>query len=235
MKVRLGLCFFLAIWAWIPSAPLRACDLALALAVDVSGSDDADEYSIQMTGLADAIRDGAVIDALVQAKAQVMMVQWTGDTRQQIAIGWTRMTDAATVKDFALAIEQSSRQCWQYSTAIGAALSFAANAFAGSECRRKVIDISGDGASNEGVEPLSLRTHLWRNNFTVNALVIEGSEPDLTAYYWENVIAGENAFVVSANGFEEYPEKIKLKLLREVTKQVSRLEPGNGAPWSHVR
>ena len=32
--------------------PVAACGLALALAVDISGSVDADEYQIQMDGLA---------------------------------------------------------------------------------------------------------------------------------------------------------------------------------------
>ena len=37
-----------------------ACDLALVLAVDVSGSVDAKEYRIQMDGLAEGLRDGVV-------------------------------------------------------------------------------------------------------------------------------------------------------------------------------
>ncbi|MDA1287202.1 MAG: DUF1194 domain-containing protein, partial [Proteobacteria bacterium] len=93
------------------------------------------------------------------------------------------------------------------------------------DCRRRVIDVSGDGSSNEGTDPASLHRQLWRDGFTVNGLAIEGSEPDMTAYYWENVIAGEKAFVMTANGFADYPARIKLKLLREVTEQVSALDP----------
>ncbi len=59
---------------------------------------------------------------------------------------------------------------------------------------------------------------------TVNALVIEGSEPDLDVYFWENVIIGEGAFIVTANGFEEYPAAIRRKLIRETTKQVAWLD-----------
>ncbi|WP_291737910.1 DUF1194 domain-containing protein, partial [Leisingera sp. F5] len=55
--------------------PLRAaaCDLALVLAVDVSGSVDAEEYRIQMDGLAAGLRDGVVSEALVKARAQVLL------------------------------------------------------------------------------------------------------------------------------------------------------------------
>ena len=58
--------------------PALACDLALALAVDVSGSVDSTEYRIQMDGLAAGLRDPIVSEALVRGQARVMLVQWTG-------------------------------------------------------------------------------------------------------------------------------------------------------------
>jgi len=92
------------------------------------------------------------------------------------------------------------------------------------------IDVSGDGFPNEGVEPASLRQQFRADSFTVNGLAIEGSDEDLTGYYWENVIAEASAFVVTANGFEDYAKRIKLKLLRQVTAQVSMLEDTAPAP-----
>jgi Ca-activated chloride channel family protein len=56
---------------------------------------------------------------------------------------------------------------------------------------------------------------------TVNAIAIEESEPELTAYFFENLIVGEGAFVETAFDFEDYPEKIRRKLLREVTRQTA--------------
>jgi len=201
------------------------CDIALALAVDVSGSVDDAEYRLQMQGLADGLRDATVADALIKAKAQVMLVQWTGDQRQEVSIGWTAMDSATAPEAFARKVESAPRAWRNYSTAIGAALAFTRAAFsAAPPCRRQVIDLSGDGSSNEGIAPQTLRSGLWRDGFTVNGLAIEGSEPDLTAYYWEHVIAGENAFVVTANGFADYPARIKLKLLREVTEQISQTD-----------
>ncbi|MCX8952557.1 DUF1194 domain-containing protein [Ruegeria sp. NA] len=52
----------------------------------------------------------------------------------------------------------------------------------------------------------------------------EGVTADLTAYFFENVIVGEGAFVVSATGFADYPERIRRKLLREVTRQTADLK-----------
>ena len=57
------------------SAPVLACDLALALAVDVSGSVDRQEYQLQMDGLATALNDPLISEALVRANAQLMLVQ----------------------------------------------------------------------------------------------------------------------------------------------------------------
>ena len=62
--------------------PSFACELALVLAVDVSGSVDPKEYRIQMDGLAAGLRDGTVVEALSQQRAKVTLIQWSGSTRQ---------------------------------------------------------------------------------------------------------------------------------------------------------
>jgi len=56
---------------------------------------------------------------------------------------------------------------------------------------------------------------------TVNAIAVEESEPELTSYFFESVIVGEGAFVVTARSFADYPDCICNKLLREVTHQTS--------------
>ena len=89
------------------------------------------------------------------------------------------------------------------------------------DCRRLVVDISGDGVSNEGAAPSDLHAALKARNIVVNALAIETDDADLTAYFFQNVIVGEGAFVVTANGFDEYPARIRRKLQRETTKQLS--------------
>ncbi len=205
------------------AGPVLSCDLALALAVDVSGSVDAREYRLQMDGLAAALRDGVVSEALVRGRAEVMLVQWTGTSRQQVAIPWTRLDSFDALDVFADRVATGPRIWRNYSTAIGEALAFLLPAFDQvRHCKRHLIDISGDGASNEGVAPAALHARLKQAGITVNAIAIEESEPDLTAYFFENVIVGEGAFVVSASGFADYPARIRKKLLREVTRQTAR-------------
>lgn len=214
----LATCLFL-------TPPALACDLALALAVDVSGSVDSSEYRIQMDGLAAGLRDPLVSEALVRGQAQVMLVQWTGSSRQRTTIPWTKIDSFETLDQFADQVASDPRVWRNFSTAIGEALEMTMSSFEPvSECKRHLIDISGDGVSNEGIEPSELHEALRNRGVTVNAIAIEESEPDLTAYFFENVIVGEGAFVVSAAGFADYPERIRKKLLREVVKQSAALK-----------
>jgi Ca-activated chloride channel family protein len=213
----LSFCFSLGV-----GAGAAACDLALIFAVDVSGSVDTREYRIQMEGLAAGLRDPVVSEALVRARAQLLLLQWTGAGRQDVSIPWQEMRDFGDVEAMARTIEAGPRRWRNFSTAIGEALSVAASQFAPvAECRRKVIDLSGDGPSNEGPAPPSAKPLLSALGVTVNALAIEESEPELTAYFYENVIHGEGAFVITAAGFEDYPDRIRRKLMRETTRQTA--------------
>ncbi|MEO0379781.1 MAG: DUF1194 domain-containing protein [Pseudomonadota bacterium] len=205
------------------AAPLRACDLALLLAVDVSGSVDKQEYRIQMDGLAAALRDGIVADALIDQQAQIALIQWTGSSRQRQTVPWTAIRTYADVLTLADTIEADPRIWRNYSTAIGEALEVSRAALAPvAHCARRVIDVSGDGESNEGVAPATQRALLRADEVTVNAIAIETGDEDLTAYFFENLITGPGAFVVTANGFADYPEQIKRKLQRESTRQVTQ-------------
>lgn len=211
----LALCLALA-------APASACEVALLLAVDVSGSVNRAEYRTQMQGLADGLRDGAVSEALVAGEAMLSVVQWTGSSRQDVSVPWARITSFDALEAFAARVETAPRRWRNFSTAIGEALDFSRQQFgAATPCRKRIIDISGDGSSNEGPPPREAHARLRAGGITVNALVIEGAEPLMTEYFWENVITGPGAFVVTANSYDAYPERMRQKLLREVTKQLS--------------
>ncbi|MEM9498136.1 MAG: DUF1194 domain-containing protein [Pseudomonadota bacterium] len=194
------------------------CDLALVLAVDVSGSVDNSEFRIQMKGLANGLRDDLVATALQDAQAAVLVVQWTGSSRQSIAVPWRRISEHADVVALAEDIERAPRRWRNFSTAIGEALNFSNSQFADvTDCARRVIDVSGDGRSNEGPDPRDIRGVLNASDVTVNAIVVEGAEPELTEYFRSHVIFGPGSFVITATSYQDYPERMRLKLLREVT------------------
>ena len=210
----------------LSSYNVRACEVALALTVDVSGSVDKAEYHLQMKGLAGALRDDEVSEALVVSKAAIMLIHWTGNTRQAIVLPWARIRSHEQLAEIADQVEVAPRSWRHFSTAIGDALIFTANQFHEvPECERKVIDVSGDGRSNEGALPQDVRFALVKSGFVINGLAIEGSEKDLTGYYNDHVIAGPNAFVMTAQSFQDYPDRIRRKMIREVSKQIVMLNP----------
>ena len=209
----------------VTPAPTVACGVALALTVDVSGSVDGYEYDLQMGGLAEALRDGLVADALISEKAAVMVVHWSGQSRQAVVVPWTRVETVEDAERLAQQVETVPREWRNFSAGIGEALAFTANQFGTvSDCERRVIDVSGDGASNEGAPPEDIKEALAAAGFVINGLAIEGETANLTEYYRKFVIAGPNAFVLPAFGFRDYPEKIRKKLIREVTKQVAQAD-----------
>ncbi|NNK77783.1 MAG: DUF1194 domain-containing protein [Litoreibacter sp.] len=212
----------IAISFGLMAVPAKACEVALVLAVDISGSISTEEYRLQMDGLAEALRDPTVSDALVETRATLSLMQWTGSSRQTFSIPWTQITTRADVAELAERVVAVKRAWLNYSTAIGEALLTAASRFAEvPECERNVIDVSGDGYSNEGDEPGYVRDFLASNGVTINGLAIEGAVEDLTSYFRSEVIGGPGAFVLTSRGYEDYPRAIRRKLLTEITKPSS--------------
>lgn len=219
LRLRALAATFAAVLAAAPAARAE-CALALILALDVSGSVDPREWDLQRGGLAGAFRTDDLQEAIaaLDGDLAVAVTQWTGASRQDVSIGWTRLTSPADVYAFADALDAMPRRWRHFSTAIGEALIHAVELgrAAPPDCRRKVIDVSGDGESNEGVLPREARRTAAREGWTVNGLAIAGAFPPVDRHYERSVIIGELAFVEIADGFEDYPRAIKRKLLREI-------------------
>jgi hypothetical protein len=213
-RAALAACLLLA------PAPAGACALELILAVDVSGSIDAREFDLQAQGLAEAFENPSLSAAIreLEGGMLVTMTHWSGSTRQLQMTGWHRLTDAASLAAFAAEVRASERAWRNFSTAIGDALIHAADvsATAPSACKRRVIDVSGDGVSNEGTAPAVISAPLAARGYTINGLVIRGADPDPVAHFRAQVIAGPGAFVEIAEDFADYPRAILRKLLREI-------------------
>lgn len=215
----LGLLAFLCLGA----APIRSEQVAveLVLAIDCSSSVDSDEYALQMRGIADAFRSPAVVQALSAAVPNgiaVTLVQWSGASMHTQAVPWTHVHNKQSAAEFASEIEQAPRYMPWGATAIGEALSFSAGLFTdnGFEGVRQVIDVSGDGSSNQGTFPTEVRPVIVAAGITINGLAILNDEPDLATYYKEQVIGGPRSFVESAKNFADFANAIRRKLIREI-------------------
>ena len=211
----------------VAGLPARAadCGLELVLAMDVSRSVVDSEFDLQMGGLALAFRDPEVVDAISWIHGGVMatVTQWSGPESQTQPVPWRHLTDAATAAAFATAIERQQRNFFASYTAIGEAL-FHANSLSATNplrCKRRVIDVSGDGASNRGRPVRPMAEALAASGVTVNGLVILGAWPDPAEFYLRNVVRGGSAFLETAANFADYAAAIKRKLLREIIPQVA--------------
>lgn len=210
-------------WALAPETARAAqpVDLELVLAVDASSSVSADEFDLQIKGLAKAFRNPGVLEA-VQAGGDlgiaVSLMQWSDNRKQIRAIGWTPVRDESTILALADAIEATPRYLIGGGTAIGGAIQFAVRQFEdnGFDGRRRVIDISGDGRTNQGSQPSKERDRAVALGITINGLTILNEDPTIDTYYFRNVIGGTGAFVVTANDYEAYETAILTKLIREI-------------------
>lgn len=212
----------LAIALTFLATPARGCDTALLLAIDISGSIDSVEYALQVQGLADALADPRVREALLAGQVAVSVVQWSGINQQAMVLPWRRMLDAGEIARFAAETRTLPRVFAASDTAVGSALAFAAAQFSKvPDCQRRVIDISGDGPENAGFTVTAARAAAIAQGIEINAIAIEdfGASAPITAFYQRWVIS-RGGFVMTARGLRDYPRAIRAKLLRELEKPV---------------
>ena len=81
---------------------------------------------------------------------------------------------------------------------------------------RQVIDLSGDGGSNQGEFPTLARPRIVAAGVVINGLAILNDEAALDQYYRRQVIGGERSFVLSARNFTDFADTIRRKLIREI-------------------
>ncbi|MGF1444706.1 MAG: DUF1194 domain-containing protein [Pikeienuella sp.] len=197
------------------------CRLALVLGLDVSSSVNSREYDIQLQGLARAFRVPEVRAALLTppgAWVAVTAFEWSGSGHQVTIADWTLLDSPGAIDAFSAQLSRHIRSRNDQPTGIGEALRFAAQRFAaGPACARRTVDLSGDGANNDGPTPNFYRSQGLLEGLTINGLVVQGAADAPEIFYREQVMQGPNAFVALARDFDDYPAVIIGKLLREVT------------------
>ncbi len=211
-------------------------DLELVLAVDASGSVDDDEYTLQISGIANAFRDLEVLDAIAAGplgRIAVTVSFWAESQLPKQSLTWLVIADAADAEFFAEQLESMPRAVPVGGTGIGRGVIYSVRIMQdnGMNGTRRVIDVSGDGRETPfryfSVPPQQARAYAAAHGVTVNGLAILADDPDLERYYREAVIVGPGAFALAADDFEAFAEAMRRKLIREITYRpsVSRLPP----------
>jgi Protein of unknown function (DUF1194) len=204
---------------------LTACpDLALVLAIDGSGSIDASEFDLQMTGYAAAFRAPRVKAALASAgRVDVAVVLWGDDGLLKEVLPWQSLQGAQDAEALARRIAGMPRSVMG-STGIGSGISRALDLLAarGDCAGRRLINVSGDGMESMtprarvGVTMAQARIRARDMGVTINALAITNEVADLGDWFRDKVITGPDAFVMQVTGFDTFGDAIARKLAREI-------------------
>jgi hypothetical protein len=207
-------------------AAARDCRLALVLALDVSGSVDADELQLMRGGLAKAMLAPEVVRAFLSGEPVALHAfEWAGQHWQRpIMPGWQMVeneVDLARMAEAVTKVPGSLAPPLPYTpTAMGSALAHAGHALSHSPgCQAQTIDISGDGWNNDGVDPDTAYAMPEFQDVTVNALVIDAGPEDrdqLLEWFQSEVLRGPRAFSILADGYEDFERAMTEKLQREL-------------------
>lgn len=207
--------------------PASACRQAIVLGLDVSLSVNRFDFALQRQGLANALTDEAVMQALLAAPdqpVQLAVFEWSGQYNQNLLVDWTVIDSAASLRKIAQVLREAPQGVRSGRTGLGAAILYARDLLKQRPtCAIRTVDISGDGVNNSGIEPARVKAQMQADGIGVNALVIDqpvmqpapGAAP-LGAYFASDVIVGPQAFVEVIHDFESYGAAIRRKLLREL-------------------
>ena len=207
----------------------KAVDLALALAIDISGSIDPEEAQLQRKGYVQAFRDPAIVKAILggpNGRIAVSYFEWSDSWLQKLLIDWALLDSEQAIASFAARLADAQISIARR-TSISGAIRYAIPLFARApyDADRKVLDVSGDGSNNDGMLVTDMRHEALKERIVINGLPIMNDRPnpfgfpneaDLDKYYLACVTGGPRSFVEVARNFEDFPRAVRKKLLQEV-------------------
>jgi hypothetical protein len=83
--------------------------------VDASGSIDANEFSLQLNGIANAFRQREVVGAIRSGPVgaiDVALLLWGGEIKNSVSSGWFRVSTNREVATFAAHVAAQSRRTY---------------------------------------------------------------------------------------------------------------------------
>jgi hypothetical protein len=209
-----------------PAAWSKDVDLALILAIDVSGSVNAERWELQRRGYEAAFNSPEVMQSITSGPHKaiaVTMVEWSGQSHQRQVVEWTVIEDELSAATFASLMAEAPRVYSDW-TSISAALDFVVPLFkkSGVTTSRNIIDVSGDGVNNQGRPINDARDDALGKGIVINGLPILSDYDALDGYYQDHVIGGPGAFLEVVKDYSTFSKAVLTKLVREIAGNESR-------------
>jgi hypothetical protein len=229
---------------WAMAVGTEEVDTALIVAIDVSNSVDDKRYQLQIEGIAQALEDPEVIQAIIGgAKGGILFSLVTWSDKANLSMGWTRISSAAEAKLAAKKIRSLPRAGGEF-TCMATMMRQVSDKIVPqipSKAAKVVLDVSGDGADNCNTEePVeAVRDELVSYGVTVNGLpILDAAGPEvvtpgapstqsylpskqnvdpLEQWFRDSVKGGPGSFVLPAYGYEDFGRAIRQKFVLEVS------------------
>jgi hypothetical protein len=223
-----------------PAAPVQApieVDVALVLAIDISGSIDYEEAELQRKGIAEAFLSKEVLQAIQSGSLGRIGVSAIYFSSRQfgvmsVPVNWMIVRDQKSAEDFVRTLVAAPRQSAR-GTSIADGLELSQRMLEKGPYRsaKQVIDVSGDGVNNAGRRVMEVRDEVLAKSITINALpIIDDSTPqDLDKYFEGCVTGGPGSFVIPAKGFGDFARAMRRKLILEISGLTPKEAPEGNA------
>ena len=167
--------------AWLLAAVLamsaqavHGCRLALAMALDVSGSVDMREYRLQADGLATALEDADVQSALFAIEGipvALAVYEWSSSKYQRMVQDWVLIRSPGEIDALASKLRRWAREPAPEATGLGSALQFGRDLVGRAPpCWQATLDVSGDGQNNDWPTPRELKRRGSLGSLRINGL-----------------------------------------------------------------
>lgn len=212
------------------TGPLQAQDIAervdtaLVISIDVSSSVNDDRYRLQLEGIAAALEDPSVVQTVLSGPLGniiVAVVTWADNPR--LAIPWTIIEKTEDAHRLATRIRGLTHQEGKF-TCMGGMMRYTSDKVLFRlpvPANKIVIDISGDGPDNCSSGNLieNTKNDLIAAGATINGLpILEGPTSEgLEDWYRDNVIGGNAAFIMPAQGYNDFARAFRQKFIIEMS------------------
>ncbi|MGE3145056.1 MAG: DUF1194 domain-containing protein [Pseudorhodoplanes sp.] len=216
----------------VQNAKPTPVDVELVLAVDISYSMDPDEQQLQREGYMKALTSPEFLRALregMHGKIAVTYFEWAGTHDRRVVVPW-RVVEGPESADAFVSELAAAPYRRAARTSVAGAIEFGAALFETGGFRgvRRVIDVSGDGANNQGPLDTVARDEALARGITINGLPVMVKRPSyatmdidtLDIYYEDCVIGGPGSFVIPIREKDKFIEATRTKLVLEIAGRV---------------